>query len=328
MNIKHLVTLIAATIIAAAAPLSNAQDKERPAKMPDVLESLTPIKGEIDTKAKFFIYLQSASWCPPCRAEMPKIAAEYPDMKKADVEIILCSWDQTEEAAVKFLETNKAEFPAIMKEAALSLPGFTCASGIPYAIMVNKKGEVIHAGHAGFLQDWKSYLKKKPMPSGKDATVSAILKKQVKPFTGRPSKNAKYYVYLQSASWCGPCQQEMPDIVEIYPDMKKAGVEIILCSWDRNKGAAQGFLKSHKAKFPAVMKEQAGALPGFQLADGIPFAIIVTEEGKPITSGHGSIVKQWESIISEWEAQHAPQEDSTHEESAEGNTANDSDSKE
>lgn len=67
--------------------------------------------GEPNTKAKFYIYLQSASWCPPCRKEMPKIVEMYPEMKKAKVEIILIGWDRSKEAAQKFSRVSRLLFP-------------------------------------------------------------------------------------------------------------------------------------------------------------------------------------------------------------------------
>ena len=32
----------------------------------------------------------------------------------------------------------------------------------------------------------------------------------------KPSKKAKYYIYLHSASWCSPCKALMPEIVKEY----------------------------------------------------------------------------------------------------------------
>lgn len=129
--------------------------------------------------------------------------------------------------------------------------------------------------------------------------------KKVKSFNGRINKKAKYYIYLQSASWCPPCRAEMPEIAKQYAAMKRHDVEIILCSCDRSTDDAKNFLKINKAKFPAITQENAAKLPGFVRANGIPYAIFVTADGDTITSGHGMIVKDWKSIIEKWEAEHA-----------------------
>ncbi len=134
---------------------------------------------------------------------------------------------------------------------------------------------------------------------------------QVKSFNGRINKRAKYYIYLQSASWCGPCQQEMPEIAKLYRKMKRKGVEIILCSLDETTEDAKRFLKAHKAKFPAIMLDDAEKLPGFFVVGAVPAAVIVTASGENIVTGHGAIIKDWKSIIEEWESAHATEDDAS-----------------
>ena len=134
---------------------------------------------------------------------------------------------------------------------------------------------------------------------------------EVKSFNGRINKKAKYYIYLQSASWCGPCQREMPEIAKLYRKMKRKGVEIILCSCDKTTEDAKLFLKTHKAKFPAITLDDAAKLPGFVMVGSIPAAVIVTANGENIVTGHGSIVKDWKSIIEEWEKTHATEDDAS-----------------
>ena len=48
--------------------------------------------------AKFYLCLFSASWCPPCRAEMPRIAKTYAETLKddPDIELIHFSRDQND----------------------------------------------------------------------------------------------------------------------------------------------------------------------------------------------------------------------------------------
>ncbi len=121
---------------------------------------------------------------------------------------------------------------------------------------------------------------------------------------GKASVNADYYIYLQSASWCGPCQAAMPDIAKAYGKMKRSKrVELILVSWDKTEAAAKAFAKKHRGRFPIVMKgnEKLADLEGFRQAGGIPNAIIVDKEGNVIKTGHGSIVKDWEDYCPEIE---------------------------
>ncbi len=118
-------------------------------------------------------------------------------------------------------------------------------------------------------------------------------------FNGKPMKDAKYYVYLQSASWCGPCREEMPKIVEAYKEMKAAGIEIILVGRDYSAKEAKDYLKMFKAKFPGFFSDKKDKieLPGFTLSGSVPHATFVDAEGNVLKDGHGSITLQWKEII-------------------------------
>lgn len=125
------------------------------------LKQLRTFNGRINTKADYYIYLQSASWCPPCRAEMPLIAEAYEKMKKdGKVELILMSADKDKDSAEAFVKDNKASFPVIMgTDAKLSkVVGYKKASGIPNAIIVDKEGNVIKEGHGAIVKKWEEIL--------------------------------------------------------------------------------------------------------------------------------------------------------------------------
>ena len=116
--------------------------------------------------AKFYIYLNSASWCPPCRALMPKIVAEYPAIKASGGEIILLCYDRTPEAGKNYLKNYSAGFPGIMSSyneaAQLALPGFTLPRGIPNVIFVTPDGKVLNNGRGASLLDWREITAQLP----------------------------------------------------------------------------------------------------------------------------------------------------------------------
>ncbi len=122
-------------------------------------------------------------------------------------------------------------------------------------------------------------------------------------FNGKPNKEAEFYIYLQSASWCGPCRAEMPQIAKEYKTMKKDGrVELVLLSGDKEQKSAQAFLKKNKAKFPGVMRgaEGVSSLPGADKLPGFfPAAVILKADGTVIHSGHGSIIRDWKTYTIE-----------------------------
>lgn len=138
--------------------------------------------------------------------------------------------------------------------------------------------------------------------------------KQIKTVSGKANASAICYVYLESASWCGPCRAEMPKIVKEYQKMKKKGIEIILCSADKTKKDAKGYVKSFKIRFPVIMGSDAN-LPGFSPAGGIPHATFVDAEGNVLASGHGSIiVSKWQEVLSKLEKEDKKEDESESEE--------------
>lgn len=157
---------------------------------------------------------------------------------------------------------------------------------------------------------------KKAKKTGKAGRVAAALKK-IKTFNGKPNAKALVYLFLQSASWCPPCNREMPTIVDTYKKMKKDGrVEIILLGHDDTVDAAKGFLKKYKAQFPGVLAtgKNVDKLPGFSMESSIPHAAFVDADGNVLASGHpSSILSSWKSLADKAEeaATHgdAPAED-------------------
>lgn len=144
-------------------------------------------------------------------------------------------------------------------------------------------------------QTTKSDTKK--VPKNLKPVAKAIA--EMEPFNAEPNYKAKYYIYLESASWCGPCCKEMPKIVEAYPAMKKKKVEILLVGADHTTQAAEAYLKKFKAEFPGVWggDRRVQSLPGYTRSRFVPAATFVDEKGKVIASGGGALVEKWEEVI-------------------------------
>jgi cytochrome c biogenesis protein CcmG/thiol:disulfide interchange protein DsbE len=54
------------------------------------------------------------------------------------------------------------------------------------------------------------------------------------------------------ATWCPPCIEEMPSLVQMQQKMKAKGVEVVAISVDADKGAYQTFLKEHNVELLTV----------------------------------------------------------------------------
>lgn len=116
--------------------------------------------------------------------------------------------------------------------------------------------------------------------------------------SARPAANAKYYIILQSASWCGPCRHELPLIVKAYPQMKAAGVELVQLSHDQNIEAAEKWAKEENVPFAIVAPGSNPTFPkALPPAPGIPQMYVLNAGGDVIAEGHPAmILPRWKEI--------------------------------
>ena len=120
----------------------------------------------------------------------------------------------------------------------------------------------------------------------------------------RPNTAARYYAYVCSASWCAPCRQGMPHLVELYKEMKAGGImEIVFVGYDGTEVEAKVFLSRYGAEFPATMRDDAEGLPGYERQYGIPAALIVDAEGNKVLHDHASVLMKWKQILRSYEQQ-------------------------
>ena len=119
----------------------------------------------------------------------------------------------------------------------------------------------------------------------------------------KPSTEAKYYMFLASASWCGPCRMVTPRLVQEYPNMMaNKDVEVILLSCDSTPEKAREYLAHYNAPFAAVMygSPEAAALPGCPTdIHGIPHIVVVDAAGKMLYRGHGLRFADWKMHVEE-----------------------------
>lgn len=183
MKLASLFTLFCLGFCLLASPVSQAQDeaptdapiskKEGKKKQPDspvvkAVKKMKKVKGRLNTKADYYIYLFSASWCGYCCEEMPEIVAQHKKMKKdGRVDIILMGKDQTPAGVKGFMKQFNMKFYAVMAsdKDATKVPGFTNPSGIPFCIVVDRYGRVMAQSHPGsIIPNWEAYTIDKGVP--------------------------------------------------------------------------------------------------------------------------------------------------------------------
>ncbi len=140
--------------------------KNNPQSIPPF--SYTSLTGEIssteDLKGKIIFINFWASWCPPCRAEMPSLTYLYEQLKDDERFVFLfITEDEDVSKATDYLNKNNYNIPVFKLSGNIS-PGLYRGT-LPTTIVLNKQGRMVykHEGIAGynspaFLQQLKALL--------------------------------------------------------------------------------------------------------------------------------------------------------------------------
>jgi peroxiredoxin len=104
-----------------------------------------------DFKGKVVILDFWATWCPPCRAEIPSFVELQDKYKDKGLQIIGISVDQDGAKVLKpFIEQNKINYPIILADEKVQ-SDYGGIEGIPTTFIIDKEGK-ISAKHVGLTQ--------------------------------------------------------------------------------------------------------------------------------------------------------------------------------
>lgn len=90
-----------------------------------------------------------ASWCPPCRAEMPGIEALYKKVDHAKIAFVMLSLDDNVAKAQKFVKSQGYTFPVYLRTGELPAP--FDSNAIPSTVILGPDGQVA-ARHDGMAE--------------------------------------------------------------------------------------------------------------------------------------------------------------------------------
>ena len=89
------------------------------------------------------------------------------------------------------------------------------------------------------------------------------------------------------ASWCGPCRQEMPFMIQLYDRYQPKGMGIIGISLDQEQNAWQQATDAMGVKWPQMsdLKGWENAIAQHFQVNSIPHTIVVDQSGKILRRG-------------------------------------------
>ncbi len=97
-----------------------------------------------------------ASWCPPCRAEMPELKAFYTENKDEDVVFLsvnLTTSEQNREALESYLEDEKMPFPVYFDRTGEASQAFDISS-IPITVIIRDDGIIDTIRSGAITKAW------------------------------------------------------------------------------------------------------------------------------------------------------------------------------
>jgi peroxiredoxin len=95
-----------------------------------------------DFKDKVVVLNFWATWCPPCRAEIPDFIEVYSTYKGKDVQFLGISGDNVN-ALTKFVQENKINYPTLIDGSIDTIMPKWGIEAIPTTFILNGNGEVL-----------------------------------------------------------------------------------------------------------------------------------------------------------------------------------------
>jgi len=282
--------------------------------------SLNNLKGKV-------VFLNFwATWCPPCRREMPDMQKLHNAMKGKDFVMIAVSMERTAKVR-RFMKKNGYTFPvAAGSRSAMKKYG---VRGIPATFIINKQGKLV--GKAVGSRNWASSASIKmfkALAAGggnsdgggndgnggggsnpediKNGFSSLRIRKlsgskaswfSVRTLKGRRvslgSLKGKVIFLNFWATWCPPCRREMPDMQKLHKAMKGKKF-IMLAVSPEASSKVRSFMKRNRYTFPAASGARS-ALRTYKVR-GIPSTFIIDKKGRLLGKAVGG--RKWDSAAS------------------------------
>ena len=90
-----------------------------------------------------------ATWCPPCRAEIPDLQSTYLERREDGFVVLGVNVEESRAQVQQFMDEVEMTYPALLDEGGEVLQTYR-ANGLPMSVLVDPEG-VIQVRHVGYL---------------------------------------------------------------------------------------------------------------------------------------------------------------------------------
>ena len=86
------------------------------------------------------------------------------------------------------------------------------------------------------------------------------------------------------ATWCGPCQAEMPHLQKMYTDLSAEGFVVLAISTDdaRNVSKVKPLIKRNKYTFPVLLDKDSSVLNKYNPEQALPYNVLIDSKGEVV----------------------------------------------
>lgn len=145
------------------------------------------------------------------------------------------------------------------------------------------------------LASFRQKLRPKPAPA--PLVVREINLDGLKKLIGREGKQSRPLLVNFWATYCEPCREEFPDLVQIDKDFKARGLEFVTVSLDdpaEIKTSVPQFLKQMRALMPAYLLNVPDPEPAIKWVDvdwngGLPATYLYDARGEVVFKHTGRV---------------------------------------
>jgi glutathione peroxidase-family protein len=114
-----------------------------------------------------------------------------------------------------------------------------------------------------------------------------VLNSSLQSASGNPIKlseyNGKVLLVNLWATWCGPCRNEIPELVKFYDEYKDKGFEVVGLSTEEPEASGplvKQFVQAFKINYPVGWANRDVAVALMQGRDSIPQSFIISRDGR------------------------------------------------
>ena len=115
------------------------------------LSGVTDLGGELDWasyRGKVVLVDFWASWCGPCRAQMPKIKAIYEELDRKTFDVVAVNLDRSAEAFEEYSKEHQSPWPNVIGDDGRALAEQYGITALPTMMVVDGEGKILAVGHS------------------------------------------------------------------------------------------------------------------------------------------------------------------------------------